>query len=64
MEETTPTGIDWSGLSLPFNVGDLISSGNGLLGMIGGFVLLALAFVFVPKVITLIRQSFSAAKGN
>ncbi|WP_208592325.1 hypothetical protein [Gracilibacillus suaedae] len=56
--------IDWSGLSLPFDVGDLIASGNGLLGMIGGFVLVALAFIFVPKVITLIRQSFSAARGK
>ncbi|WP_208592326.1 hypothetical protein [Gracilibacillus suaedae] len=63
MEEGT-TGIDWSGLSLPFDVGDLITSGNGLLGMIGGFVLVALAFIFVPKVITLIRQSFSAARGK
>ncbi|WP_018931342.1 hypothetical protein [Gracilibacillus lacisalsi] len=56
--------IDWTGLTLPFDVGDLIASGNGLLGMIGTFVLLALAFVFVPKVITLIRQSFSAARGK
>ncbi|UOQ47220.1 hypothetical protein MUN88_14205 [Gracilibacillus caseinilyticus] len=63
MEEPTP-GIDWSGLSLPFDVTDLIASGNGLLGLVGGFVLLALAFVFVPKVIGLIRQSFSAAKSK
>lgn len=56
--------IDWTGLTLPFDVGDLISSGNGLLGMIGTFVLLALAFVFVPKVITLIRQSFAASRGR
>ncbi len=56
--------IDWTGLSLPFDVTDLITSGNGLLGLIAGFVLLALAFVFVPKVITLIRQSFSAARGK
>ncbi|MBM7543252.1 hypothetical protein [Amphibacillus cookii] len=55
--------IDWTGLSLPFDVGDLIASGNGLLGMVAGFVLLALAFVFVPKVIALIRKSFTAAKG-
>lgn len=54
--------IDWTGLSLPFDVTDLIASGNGLLTMIGGFVLLALAFVFVPKIITLIRKSFSAAR--
>ncbi|AIF45725.1 hypothetical protein [Virgibacillus sp. SK37] len=58
------TGIDWSGLSLPFSVTDLIASGNGLLGLIGAFVLLGLAFVFVPKVIALIRNSFTAAKGR
>ncbi|PAF20063.1 hypothetical protein CHH49_18120 [Terribacillus saccharophilus] len=57
-------GIDFSGLTLPFSVGDLISSGNGLLGYVGLFVLLGLAFVFVPKVIGLIRASFSAAKGK
>ncbi|AIF45724.1 hypothetical protein [Virgibacillus sp. SK37] len=56
--------IDWTGLSLPFSVTDLITSGNGLLGMVGAFVLLGLAFVFVPKVIALIRNSFSAAKGR
>jgi uncharacterized membrane protein len=60
MEPTT--GIDWSGLSLPFSVSDLISSGNGLLGMVGTFVLLALAFIFVPKVISLIRRSFSSGR--
>ncbi|TRM08765.1 hypothetical protein FH966_14780 [Lentibacillus cibarius] len=62
--EGSTTGIDWSGLSLPFDVGDLITSGNGLLGLVGSFVLLGLAFVFVPKIIGLIRNSFSAAKGK
>ncbi|CDQ42110.1 hypothetical protein [Virgibacillus salexigens] len=56
--------IDWSGLSMPFTVTDLVQSGNGLLGFIGSFVLLALAFVFVPKMIALIRNSFSAARGK
>ena len=56
--------VDFSGVTLPFSPVDLITSGNGLLGLVGGFVLLALAFVFVPKVITLIRQSFSAARSK
>lgn len=56
--------IDFAGVTLPFNVGDLIGSGNSLLGLVGAFVLLALAFVFVPKLITLIRQSFSAARSK
>lgn len=62
--ETTPTtgAIDFSGVSLPFTVTDLVGSGNELLALVGSFVLLGLAFVFVPKLITLIRESFSAAK--
>lgn len=56
--------IDFSGVTLPFSVADLIGSGNALLGLVGTFVLLALAFVFVPKLITLIKQSFSAARGK
>lgn len=54
--------VDFTGVTLPFTVGDLVSSGNALLGLVGSFVLLALAFVFVPKLITLIRQSFAAAR--
>lgn len=50
--------IDFSGVSLPFTVTDLISSGNGLLGLVGAFVLLGLAFAFAPKIIQLIRQAF------
>lgn len=56
--------LDFSGITLPFSVTDLVGSGNALLGLVGSFVLLALAFVFVPKLITLIRQSFSAAKSK
>jgi hypothetical protein len=55
----TSGAIDFSGITLPFSVGDLISSGNGLLGIVGSFVLLGLAFVFVPKIIKVIRNSFS-----
>ncbi|CDQ42109.1 hypothetical protein [Virgibacillus salexigens] len=61
---TIGAAIDWTGLSMPFSVTDLVASGNGLLGFIGSFVLLALAFVFVPKMIALIRNSFSAARGR
>ncbi|WP_117161267.1 hypothetical protein [Paraliobacillus sp. X-1268] len=61
MEEPT-TALDFSGVSLPFNVTDLVSSGNSLLALVGGFVLLAMAFVFVPKLIGLIRNSFAAGR--
>lgn len=53
--------IDFSGVSLPFSVNDLIGSGNALLGIVGGFVLLGLAFVFVPKIIKVIRNAFSGS---
>jgi hypothetical protein len=56
---TGGNAISFSGITLPFNVTDLISSGNGLLGIVGGFVLLGLAFVFVPKIIKVIRGAFS-----
>lgn len=58
-----PPLVDTSDMTLPFGVGELIKSGNGLLLLIGGFVLLALAFIFVPKVIAAIRQSFSGSNG-
>lgn len=50
--------IDFSGVSLPFSVGDLISSGSGLLGYVGTFVLLMLAFFIVPRFIGAIRYAF------
>ncbi|TRM08777.1 hypothetical protein FH966_14845 [Lentibacillus cibarius] len=56
--------IDWTGLSLPFSVNDLISSGNGLIGLVGSFVLLGLAFVFVPMVIELLREYAFTGKEN
>lgn len=51
--------IDFTGVSLPFDAGDLLSSSMGLLGVVGGFVLLGLAIVFVPKIISVIRSAAS-----
>jgi hypothetical protein len=51
--------IDFSGVSLPFTVSDLLSSGNALLGLVGTFILLGLAFKFVPKIISLIGFAFA-----
>ena len=55
--------IDFTGLSLPFDVNDLIGSGSALLGFVGMFVLLGLAFPIVVKLIGLIRNSI-ASKGK
>ncbi len=52
-----PPLIDTSNFKLPFGVQELIQSSNGLLYLIGSFVLLGLSFIFVPKLIRLIVQS-------
>ncbi|OIJ22050.1 hypothetical protein BKP45_05070 [Anaerobacillus alkalidiazotrophicus] len=49
--------IDFSGISLPFNAGDLLTSAVELLGVVGPFVLLGLAVMFAPKIIGLIRNA-------
>lgn len=50
--------IDFEEVSLPFSVKDLLLSGNGLLWIIGPFILLALAFLLVPKLRNLILGAF------
>lgn len=56
--------IDFTGVELPFSIGDLISSGSGLLQWISGFVLLGLAFAFAPKLIGLLVRGFKSAAGG
>jgi len=51
--------IDFSGVTLPFAVGDLLSAGVGLLTIVGPFVLLALAFPLVTKLIGAVKGSFA-----
>jgi hypothetical protein len=45
--------------NLPFTAKDLVESGNGLLWLIGPFLLLALALLLVPKFRALILAAFS-----
>lgn len=49
--------IDFSGITLPFGAGDLLTAGVELLGVVGPFVLLGLAFIFAPYIITLIKTA-------
>lgn len=49
--------IDWSGINLPFNVTQLLSAGMELFKVLGPFVLLGMAFVFVPHMIKAIRYA-------
>lgn len=55
--------VDFSGVSLPFSAGDLLSSAMGLLEVLGPFVLLGLAVVFTPKIISVIRSA-AATRGK
>jgi len=55
-------GIDFTGITLPFTAQELLTAGVGLLGVVGAFVLLALAFRVVPKLISLIMGSFKGSK--
>ncbi|GIN62754.1 hypothetical protein J27TS8_27470 [Robertmurraya siralis] len=55
--------IDFSGVSLPFDAGDLLSSAMGFLQVVGPFVLLGLAIIFVPKIIGVIRSA-AATRGK
>lgn len=47
-------------VTLPFDVSELIAAGSELLGLVSGFVLVGLAFMFAPKLIALIRQAFAS----
>lgn len=56
--------VDLSGISLPFTVGDMVSAGMALLALVAGFVLLGLAFRFVPKFVSMIFSSFRSGGGK
>lgn len=51
-------------IETPFTPSDLIETGSGLLKLIGPFVLLALSFIFVPKLIQLIRNANGSKEGK
>lgn len=56
--------VDLSGISLPFTVGDMVTAGMALIGLVAGFILLGLAFRFVPKFITVIFSAFRSGSGG
>ncbi|MFC5732185.1 hypothetical protein [Cytobacillus gottheilii] len=56
--------LDLSNVKLPFDVNELVHSGMMFLGFISPFVLLALAFYFVPKIISIIHVSFGVYQDN
>lgn len=56
--------IDFAGVTLPFTAGDLLTAGVSLLGVVGAFILLGLAFRVVPKLVGLIVNAFTAGGGR
>lgn len=58
------SGLDFSGITIPFSAGDLLSAGVALLGVVSAFVLLGLAFKVVPKLIGLVVGAFRQGAGN
>lgn len=57
-------GLDFSGITLPFSASDLLTAGVALLGVVGGFVLLAMAFKMAPKLISLLLGAFRSGGKN
>ena len=56
--------IDFSSIELPFSAGELLNGGVGLLGVVGAFVLLALAFRVVRSLIVIIIEAFNPHYGE
>lgn len=54
--------VDLSSVSLPFTVADMVTAGMALIGLVAGFVLLSLAFQFVPRFISMIRSSWGGGR--
>lgn len=54
--------VDLSTVSLPFTVADMVSAGMAILGLVAGFVLLSLAFQFVPRFIAVIKSSWGGGR--
>jgi hypothetical protein len=57
-------GVDFSGVSLPFTVPDMIGTGVNFLGMYGEWVLLAAGVIFSPVLYGLAMQLVAAAKAR
>lgn len=61
-EESNITSPDISDLEIPVTPGDVIETGSQLIGIVSSFIILGLSFIFAPKLIKFIRQSFSNKK--
>lgn len=51
-------------LTLPITVTEVIAAGGELVAYVGGFVAVGLAFMFAPRLISLIRTAFATRGKN
>ena len=51
--------VDFTGVKLPFNATDLLTSATGLLGVVGTLVALGIAFPLVMKLIGIIKGALT-----
>ena len=49
--------LDFTGVTLPFTVNQMMVAGMSLIGIVAGLVILNLAFQFVPKFVGMIMSS-------
>lgn len=49
------SAIDFSGVTMPFDVADLLQSAMGLIGLVGPFILLGIAIMFAPRIVNFIK---------
>lgn len=54
--------LDFTGVTLPFTANQMMVAGMSLVGIVAGFVILNLAFNFVPKFVGMILGSFRGGK--
>lgn len=65
MNTTAAVTADFSGVSLPFNVADMLSTATSFLGIYGPWILLVLGVIFSPVLYGLVMKLVSyAAKKN
>ncbi len=56
--------VDFSGIKLPFGVGDMLSSATSFLGIFGEWGLLAAAVIFVPALVGLVFWFLGKSKAD
>ncbi len=54
--------VDFSGIKLPFGVGDMLTTATSFLGIFGDWGLLAAAVIFVPALVGLVFWFLGKAK--